>query len=160
MKGALGLLLQARAPNLRRMTDAITIVKGTEAVRRRQAIFEQLAAFNLSQVPSQARPLCVAQLADDGNLLAGLYGTMLYDWLAIELLFVPDGLRDRGLGSRLVAEAEAEAQAAGCIGSWLDTFSFQARGFYEKLGYSVTGTIPDHPRGGARFFMMKRWREA
>ncbi|MDB5536981.1 MAG: Acetyltransferase family protein, partial [Devosia sp.] len=41
------------------------------------------------------------------------------------------------------------------VGIWLDTFSFQARPFYEKLGYSVFGTIPDYPPGGARYFLSK-----
>ncbi|MDB5698088.1 MAG: family acetyltransferase, partial [Alphaproteobacteria bacterium] len=44
----------------------------------------------------------------------------------------------------------------GCVGVWLDTFSFQSRGFYEKLGYAVVGMIQDHPLGGARYFMQKR----
>jgi hypothetical protein len=48
-------------------------------------------------------------------------------------------------------------RARGCVGAWLDTFSFQARGFYERLGYSLAGTIPDHPLGEARYFMIKRW---
>jgi hypothetical protein len=52
--------------------------------------------------------------------------------------------------------AEAVAAARGCVGVWLDTFSFQARPFYERLGYSVFGTLEDNPRGGARFFMQKR----
>jgi ribosomal protein S18 acetylase RimI-like enzyme len=47
------------------------------------------------------------------------------------------------------------AAARGCIGVWLDTYAFQARGFYEKLGYEVFGTLADHPRGGGRFFMRK-----
>ncbi len=102
----------------------------------------------------------MAVIAEDGGVAAGLYATMLYDWLAIELLFVPDALRGSGLGSRLVGQAEEQARARGCIGAWLDTFSFQARGFYEKLGYSLAGTIPDHPVGGARYFLMKRWDQS
>ncbi|MGC6728099.1 hypothetical protein ACP0GO_26835, partial [Escherichia coli] len=39
---------------------------------------------------------------------------------------------------------------------WLDTYSFQARGFYEKLGYTVFGTIDDFPPGHQRFFGRKR----
>jgi GNAT superfamily N-acetyltransferase len=80
-----------------------------------------------------------------------------YDWLLIELLFVPEDLRGLGLGSQLVTQAEEQGRARGCVGAWLDTFSFQARGFYERLGYSLAGTIPDHPLGEARYFMIKRW---
>jgi ribosomal protein S18 acetylase RimI-like enzyme len=52
-------------------------------------------------------------------------------------------------------EAEAEAIHRGCRGAWLDTFSFQARGFYERLGYSIFGTIENFPPGHRRFFLKK-----
>jgi hypothetical protein len=38
---------------------------------------------------------------------------------------------------------------------WLDTFSFQAREFHERLGYTVFGTITDCPPGHSRFFLKK-----
>jgi hypothetical protein len=56
-----------------------------------------------------------------------------------------------------MAEAEVFARQRGLLGVWLDTFSFQARPFYEKLGFSVFGTLHDHPAGGARYFMQKRF---
>jgi hypothetical protein len=34
----------------------------------------------------------------------------------------------------------------GHSGVWVDTFEFQAPGFYQKLGYEVFGVLPDHPR--------------
>ena len=37
----------------------------------------------------------------------------------------------------------------------MDTFSFQARPFYEKLGYRVFGQLPDYPRGQTRYFLAK-----
>jgi hypothetical protein len=40
---------------------------------------------------------------------------------------------------------------------WLDSFSFQAPGFYKKLGYSVFGTLPDFPKGETRYFFSKRF---
>ena len=52
---------------------------------------------------------------------------------------------------------QAEAQARGCFGAWVDTFSFQARPFYEKQGYTVFGTIADQPPGHARHFLFKRF---
>ena len=53
--------------------------------------------------------------------------------------------------------AEAVARERGCIGARLDTYSFQARGFYEKRGYRVVGTIEDCPPGHARHTMAKRF---
>ena len=52
--------------------------------------------------------------------------------------------------------AEEVARERGCIGMWLDTFSFQARGFYVKPGFTVFGTIDDYPIGHRRFYLSKR----
>jgi GNAT superfamily N-acetyltransferase len=134
------------------------IILGDDATAQRQAILDRLSEFNASRgPPGDAEALCVALVDDGGAVAGGLYATLVYGWLVVELLFVPEQLRGTGLGSKLLADAEDQARARGCIGAWLDTFSFQARGFYEKLGYSLAGTIPDHPPGGARHFMVKRW---
>jgi GNAT superfamily N-acetyltransferase len=134
------------------------ITTGRAALAQRQAILEHLSNFNESHAaPARAEALCISIAGANGAVAGGLYGSVTYDWLIIELLFVPEELRALGLGSRLVTQAEEQARACGCIGAWLDTFSFQARGFYERLGYSLAGTIPDHPVGCARYFMAKRW---
>ena len=48
---------------------------------------------------------------------------------------------------------QTEALRRGCRAAYLDTFSYQARPFYEKLGYEVFGTLDDYPLGHQRFFM-------
>ena len=53
-----------------------------------------------------------------------------------------------------MAQAEARAIARDCHSAWLDTFSFQARGFYEKLGYEEFGRL-DYPPMHKRHFMRK-----
>lgn len=63
--------------------------------------------------------------------------------------------RGRGWGRRLVGEAESLAVASGCHHAWVDTFSFQSRPFYERLGYRVFGVLPDYPRGETRYFLSK-----
>jgi ribosomal protein S18 acetylase RimI-like enzyme len=68
---------------------------------------------------------------------------------------VPEAQRGAGIGRELMRRAEAEAVERGCLGAWLDTFSFQAPGFYERLGYSIFGRIDDYPPGHSRFFMRK-----
>ena len=51
--------------------------------------------------------------------------------------------------------AETEAIGRRCHSTWLDTFEFQARGFYERLGYICFGQLHDYPPGFARYFMKK-----
>jgi len=91
-----------------------------------------------------------------GAPVGGASGHGSFDWIFLELLFVPASLRGQGLGTQLMAHVEQFARERGLIGVWLDTFSFQARPFYERLGYAVFGTLDDHPTGGQRFFMQKR----
>ena len=121
----------------------------------RDVIAAALGGFNNSRGgPSEWRPLAVL-IHQDEAVTGGLWGVTSYGWLFTELLFVPESLRGRGLGAEILGEAEAEARARGCTGAWLDTFAFQARGFYERLGYRVFGQIDDYPPGGARFFLKK-----
>jgi GNAT superfamily N-acetyltransferase len=94
---------------------------------------------------------------DTERAVGGLTGWTDYDWFFVHLLYLPERLRGAGHGRDLMARAEAFARTHGCIGMWLDTFSFQARPFYERLGFRVFGTIDDHPVGGARYFMQKRF---
>jgi GNAT superfamily N-acetyltransferase len=124
----------------------------------RQHILAGLAGFNESRAgAANYQPLCILLRDEAGHVEGGLWGATMYDWLTIEMLFVPEFLRGCGSGAAMIRSAEEEAKRRGCIGAWLDTFSFQARGFYEKLGFELAGTIADHPRGGARYFLMRRW---
>jgi GNAT superfamily N-acetyltransferase len=126
----------------------------------RAAVLEGLQAFNAAVTPGISwdyRPL--AALLRDGEggvVLGGLIGRTAAGWLYVELLHVPEPSRGAGHGARLLAGAENEARARGCIGARLDTYSFQARGFYERLGYTVTGAIDDCPPGHTRWSMAKR----
>jgi GNAT superfamily N-acetyltransferase len=122
----------------------------------RSAILAELSRYNASVIPTHASNIAVI-LQEDGKTAGGLWGACLYDWLEIELVFVPEHLRAQGVGSRLIADAEDAARSRGCIGAWLNTFSFQARAFYEKLDYRLVGEIADHPRGGARYILAKRF---
>lgn len=88
--------------------------------------------------------------------VGGLNGSFFYGWMYINLFHLPEALRGQGLGRALMERAEAAARARGCTGIWLDTFSFQARPFYESLGYRLFATLEDCPPGHARHYLMKR----
>jgi len=122
----------------------------------RKAVLEPLIAFNDTKTgDSGYRPIAIAIEDDHGHAIGGLSGSTAYGWLFVELLAVPESLRGQGVGTELMRRAEAEAVARGCHSAWLDTFEFQARGFYERLGYSCFGELKNYPVG-SRFFMSKR----
>lgn len=106
--------------------------------------------------PHDTVPLAVLLRDESGAVIGGLVGVTGWSWLYTQNLAVPPALRGTGWGTRLLHAAEAEARARGCIGARLDTYTFQARGFYEKQGYRVVGAIPDCPPGQTRFTMIKR----
>ena len=122
----------------------------------RLALVTALRAYNDTQAPPLDQQPVAILIRQDGVTTGGLSGRTGYGWLFVEYLVVPDALRGTGVGSRLMRTAEQIARDRGCSGIWLDTFSFQARGFYEKLGFAVFGTIDDYPPGHQRFFLSKR----
>jgi GNAT superfamily N-acetyltransferase len=154
-----GLPAQANvaAPILEHGTMALDITVTDEPGQAAyDAILAGLVAFNDRLAgPSGHRLLAVLARDAQGKVLGGLWGGTGWQWLYVYLFWLPEELRGAGLGRELLGRAEAEARRRGCRNVWLDTFSFQARGFYEKLGYSVFGTLEGYPPGHRRFFLQK-----
>ena len=101
------------------------------------------------------QPLYLA-LRDSGDaMIGGLYGVIMWSWLMIDGLWVAEAYRGKGLGSRLLSEAEAHAIGHGCQGAWLGTFDFQGREFYERHGYTVYAELEGFPPGHKHFHLRK-----
>jgi len=132
------------------------VVTDTPDPAARDVILRNLIAFNTTQAGAPG-PHTLALLLHDkaGAVTGGLWGRTAWGWLFVELLYIPKDRRGSGLGARLLRRAEDEAWGRGCRHAWLDTFSFQARGFYEKLGYRVFGSLENYPVGHSRFFLTK-----
>jgi GNAT superfamily N-acetyltransferase len=122
-----------------------------------QHLVRGLTDFNVQQGgPRNAATLAILVSDEDsGEVLGGLLGGTAYGYLKIEILYLPESLRGTGLGTRLMQQAEEEAVRRGCRAAWLETFTFQAQGFYERLGYSVFGEIEDYPAGHSMLFLKK-----
>jgi GNAT superfamily N-acetyltransferase len=90
-----------------------------------------------------------------GAVVAGLYGATMWSWLMIDGLWVAPERRRQGLGQRLLLASEEVAIRRGCIGSWLGTFDFQARIFYERQGYSLFAELPGFPPNHTHFHLRK-----
>ena len=123
----------------------------------REAVLSRLRDFNADHgYASDHKPVAVLLRDEAGSTVGGLWGGTGYDWLFVDFLFVPERLRGQDLGLRLMERAEAIARDRGCVGAWLTTFSFQAKGFYEKIGYAEFARLENCPRDNARIMMRKR----
>jgi ribosomal protein S18 acetylase RimI-like enzyme len=115
-------------------------------------IFDMAREAGLPFAPEE-----IALEAWDGEQwLGGLTARVTQGWLFLHLLGVAPEAQGRRIGTRLMEAVEALGREKGLIGIWLDTYSFQAPGFYEKLRYEEVGRIPDYPPGQARIFLAKR----
>lgn len=127
----------------------------------RRIVIDGLVAYNAARGHVWEHvPLNVLARDANENVVGGLLGEVNLGWLFVSALWVADEYRGTGIGAALVRQAEAEAIRRGCIGIYLDTFSFQARPFYERLGFEVFGELTDCPTGGARYYLSKRLRRA
>jgi GNAT superfamily N-acetyltransferase len=109
---------------------------------------ESLALYNVGVTGhSNYSPLAIFLKDERGTVLGGALGHVWGGWLDLDALWVSELYRGQGYGQKLLDAAEEEARSQGCYGVYLTTFSFQARPFYEKLGYEVIADIPDYPHG-------------
>jgi GNAT superfamily N-acetyltransferase len=117
-----------------------------------------LDRFNETQAGrSDALPLAV--LINDpvtNAVVGGLIGRTTLGLLFVDLIFVPNTLRGRGVGSRVLEAAEREAMRRNCTAVALYTISFQAPAFYEQQGYRELGRIECDAPDYTRFCMTKR----
>ena len=141
---------EARIESVRSMKNDL-FLDWSPDFRDHAALSERLASANLANAgPSGHRNMAVIlRDPDTGEAISGVWGTILYGWLFIELLFVVEPDRRQGLGSRLLAAVENAARAQGCVGSWLSTYAFQAPGFCEKNGYEQFGELGSAPASGS-----------
>ena len=92
---------------------------------------------------------------EQGEKVGGITAEIFGSWLLINFLWVDKSIRGMGVGSKLMQQLEAHAKSKGCHSSMVDTFSFQAKPFYEKLGYVCQMTLENYPVDHSRHFFTK-----
>ncbi|GAA4909635.1 GNAT family N-acetyltransferase [Streptomyces coeruleoprunus] len=121
---------------------------------------EALTAFNARATGADdGDEMAIRATDDDGAVIGGLTGWTWGDSCEIHMLWVRDDQRGSGLGTRLMEAAEEEARRRGCRHVAVSSYSFQAPGFYQKLGYVVTGRTPGVPGGHEDVHLYKRLGE-
>jgi len=117
----------------------------------------QLEQFNKDAAGKyDFKPLHLIYRDQDDQIAAGLKSVTGWGWLYISTLWVAADSRRKGIGTKLLQQAEREARERGCDYACLTTFSFQAPRFYERRGYVAFGILDDYPDGQQMIFLKKR----
>lgn len=119
----------------------------------------QLIAFNAAHLSENLKhryeELNFNIKNEAGDIVAGVLGTLCWNWLELDILWVDEKQRHQGYGSQLLLEIERIAREKSCDFIMLNTFSFQAPGFYEKHGYQLMTTIENAPTGHRHYYFKK-----
>jgi ribosomal protein S18 acetylase RimI-like enzyme len=117
---------------------------------------DRIDTFNVDETKIyDFKQLAIFMRDSMGQMIAGIYA---YTWggcLDIRFLWVRADSRGAGLGTKLMRAAEHEAIARGCNIATLETHSFQAPGFYKKLGYKKIGVLDGYPVGHEKYYLKK-----
>lgn len=134
----------------------LVVTEDSRVAETARAVVKGLVAYNTAQAgPTKWKRFAVSVRDDAGTIKGGVVGYTLWNWCFIELVWLDEALRGTGLGTELMARAEAVAAKRGARHVYLDTFSFQGDGFYQKLGYEVYGELGDFPPGHRRIWLKK-----
>jgi ribosomal protein S18 acetylase RimI-like enzyme len=118
-------------------------------------VIAQTRAYNATFAETDVRSLCVFARDDAAAIIGGLTGRTYWRYLDIAFLWVDEKYRGRGLATQLMSAAESEARNRGCEHVFLDTLSFQALGFYQKLGYTEFGRLSGFSGKHDRYWLRK-----
>lgn len=130
-------------------------LENTES-QKSQIIGDLIRSYNRSKREvAESEPLNLYVEDEHGEIMAGLVAETFGNWLEIEYLFVKEDLRGQGIGSQLLQQAESEAKKRNCRFAFVNTYQFQAPGFYQKQGYKEVFTLKDYPYIGQRHYYQK-----
>ena len=138
------------------MTDRWTT---TDELTRDELGFleDRIYEFNVEATGiDDGRWLGVLVRDESGVLVAGLAATTWGGCCKVRDVWVRADQRGRGVGTRLLEAAEAEARRRGCRQVVLSSHSFQAPEFYRKRGFEVFAVIDDDPVGHREVYLRKR----
>lgn len=128
--------------------------KPLAAVKR--VIAKGLDAHNIAAGgPYRHSDFVVSMRDGKGEIRGGFWVEVYYESAFLRWAWVDPKLQRRGMGRALMQAAEDEARARKAVNLWLDTFSFQAKPFYEKLGFKAFGTLAMGRPGVERYFLTK-----
>ena len=135
--------------------EAWAIIEAPDA-RDIQLLDDRIYEFNAARTGiADARLLTILLRARDGDIIAGLYGWTWGRCCEVKTLWVHENWRSKGLGTRLMSAAEAEARRRDATQIVLSTHDFQAPEFYKRLGFEAVGHVDNYSVGYQSIYLRK-----
>jgi GNAT superfamily N-acetyltransferase len=121
-----------------------------------RAELEGIVAFNTAAVGSDGgrQPVSVS-VRDGDSILGGAVGRLWHGWVYVDLFWISEHLRGQDIGTQVMDKLEDRARSLGARGVHLVTYSWQAKPFYEKRGYTVFGELAPYPEGHTCYWLSK-----
>ena len=125
-----------------------------------KTISQGIIDFNHSKVPDlepieKEVKFFVFAKNQTGNIVGGIRAICFWNTLHIELLWLSESCRGKGIGKELIESAENFAKENDCGNVFVETTSWQAKPFYEKVGYKHIATLNDRPKGHSSHYLTK-----
>ena len=119
-----------------------------------ETLNERLVDFNRTKVNWGTAAFTVVLRDEIGSARGGAHGVVRMGAVEIRSVWLDGDLRGRGFGAKIIRAVEDEARRLGARAALLDSYEFQARGFYERLGYTSFGSFI-YPDGVSRFYLSR-----
>lgn len=126
--------------------------------KEKNVITDGLWSHNANFHPIEIKQFQLNCTCENGNIAGGLVAQIWWGALEIQYLWISESIRGKGYGKELMLKAEAEAKDRGCHMAYVDTFDFQAKSFYEKLGYKEYGSLPGYAHKFRRHYLAKEFK--
>ncbi|WP_193171452.1 GNAT family N-acetyltransferase [Nisaea nitritireducens] len=117
-----------------------------------EEIDQRLVAFNRERSDWSSRYFTVELRDAAGAIKGGAGARNNLGVIEVSVLWLDEDLRGTGWGRSIIDAVAEEGRKLGASKILLDTYDFQARPFYESLGFRVFGVL-DYPTGNSRYYL-------
>lgn len=132
-------------------------ILGEPKAEDKKVMKEGMLAYHASKGHPRKTETYSVTLKDDKDVVKGMViVSFLWNGMHIDSLWVDEAARGLGWGAKLMRIVEEEAIKRGCSIAYTDTFTWQAPGFYEKLGYELYGKLDNFPKGNSLSYYQKK----
>lgn len=131
----------------------------TEALK--QEVYRGFSRHSIEMTGFDEKHEPIAFVANSNGTLVGAVVVEIF-WGAfhVKYLYVHENHRGQDLGKRLMKEALSYGQANQCPFAFVETMSFQAPGFYQKMGFQIEFTRPGYAHGTSFHYLRKELRSS